>query len=80
MRLHNEELHNFYFSPDVIRKIRRRKMRSIGHVAHMMEVINTCSILIENLKARLSLGAFGVGGRIILILNQLLGIGVCSVS
>jgi hypothetical protein len=31
-KLHNEELHNLYSSPDIIRKIRSRRMRWAGHV------------------------------------------------
>jgi hypothetical protein len=33
--LHNEELHNLYFSPSVIRMIKSRRMRWAGHVAEM---------------------------------------------
>jgi hypothetical protein len=29
-RLHNEELHNFYASPNIIRMIRSRRMRRAG--------------------------------------------------
>jgi hypothetical protein len=36
-RLHNEELHNLYSSPDIIRQIRSRRMRCAGHVARMGE-------------------------------------------
>jgi hypothetical protein len=32
-KLHNEELHNLYSSPSVIRMIKLRRMRWIGHVA-----------------------------------------------
>jgi hypothetical protein len=32
-KLHNEELHNLYSSPSVIRIIRSGKMRWVGHVA-----------------------------------------------
>jgi hypothetical protein len=32
-KLHNEELHNLYSSPSVIRMIKSRRMRWIGHVA-----------------------------------------------
>jgi hypothetical protein len=32
---HNEELHNFYSSPDNIRVIKSRRMRWAGHVARM---------------------------------------------
>jgi hypothetical protein len=34
-KLHNEELHNLYSSPDIIRQIKSRRMRWAGHVAHM---------------------------------------------
>jgi hypothetical protein len=35
-KLHSEELHNFYSSPD-IRQIKSRRMRWAGHVARMGE-------------------------------------------
>jgi hypothetical protein len=34
-KLHNEELHNLYFSPNIIRMIKSRRMRWAGHVAPM---------------------------------------------
>jgi hypothetical protein len=34
-KLHNEELHNFYFSPSIIRMIKSRRMGWAGHVARM---------------------------------------------
>jgi hypothetical protein len=34
-KLHNEELHNVYSSPSVIRMIKSRRMRWAGHVARM---------------------------------------------
>jgi hypothetical protein len=34
-KLHNEELHNLYSSPSIIRNIKSRKMRWAGHVARM---------------------------------------------
>jgi hypothetical protein len=33
--LHNEELHDLYSSPSIIRIIKARRMRWAGHVAHM---------------------------------------------
>jgi hypothetical protein len=36
-KLHNEELHNLYSSPYIIRQITSRKMRWAGHVARMGE-------------------------------------------
>jgi hypothetical protein len=32
-KLHNEELHNFYSLPNVIRKIKSRRMRWAGNAA-----------------------------------------------
>jgi hypothetical protein len=36
-KLHYEELHNLYSSPDIIRQIKSRRMRWAGHVARMGE-------------------------------------------
>jgi hypothetical protein len=45
-KLHNEELHNFYFSPNIIRLIKSRKMRWTRHVARMGETKNAYRILV----------------------------------
>jgi hypothetical protein len=37
-KLHNEELHDLYSSPSIVRVIKARKMRWAGHVARMGEV------------------------------------------
>jgi hypothetical protein len=34
-KLHNEELHNLYFSPSIIRMIESKRMRCAGHIARM---------------------------------------------
>jgi hypothetical protein len=34
-KLHNEELHNLYSSPIIIRMIKLKRMRGAGHVAQM---------------------------------------------
>ena len=36
-RLHNEELHNLYCSPNIVRVIKSRRLRWAGHVARMEE-------------------------------------------
>ena len=36
-RLHNEELNDLYSSPNIVRVIKSRRMRSAGHVARMGE-------------------------------------------
>jgi hypothetical protein len=35
--LHNDELHSLYSSPNIVRVIKSRRMRSAGHVAGMGE-------------------------------------------
>jgi hypothetical protein len=39
-RLRNEELHNLYASPNVIKVIKSRKVRGRGHVARMRKMRN----------------------------------------
>jgi hypothetical protein len=36
-KLHNEELSDLYFSPNILRVVKSRRMRCAGHVAHMGE-------------------------------------------
>jgi hypothetical protein len=44
-KLHNEELHNLYSSPSIIRIIKPRRMRLTGHLARMGEKRNAYKIL-----------------------------------
>jgi hypothetical protein len=41
-KLHDEELHNLYSFPDIIRQVKSRRMRWAGHVARMGEEIIHC--------------------------------------
>jgi hypothetical protein len=43
-KLHNEELHNLYSSPSVIRMIKSRRMRCGGRVACMSEMKHACRV------------------------------------
>jgi hypothetical protein len=45
-KLHNEELHNLYSSPSIIRMITLWRMRWAGHVERMGEKMNTYRILV----------------------------------
>jgi hypothetical protein len=51
-KLHNEELHNLYSSPNIIRMIKSRKMRWAGHTAHMEDKRNACRILVGKLEEK----------------------------
>jgi hypothetical protein len=44
-KLRNEELHNMYSSPSIIRMIKSSRMRLAGHVARMDEKRNAYRIL-----------------------------------
>jgi hypothetical protein len=44
-KLHNEERHNLYSSQSIIRIIKSRRMRWVGHVAQMGEKRNVCRLL-----------------------------------
>ena len=44
-RLHNEELHSLYRSPDIVRVIKSIRLRCAGHVARMEEGRSVFKIL-----------------------------------
>jgi hypothetical protein len=64
-RLRNEELHNMYASPNVIRVIKSWGMRWAGYVARMGEMIIVYK-LSEKLKGRDRSEDLGVDGNILL--------------
>jgi hypothetical protein len=45
-KLHSEELHNLYPSPDIIRQIKSRRMRWEGHVARTGEERKVYKVLV----------------------------------
>jgi hypothetical protein len=51
-KLHNEELHGLYSSPSIIRVIKARRMRWVGHVACMGEVRGAYNILVGRHEGR----------------------------
>jgi hypothetical protein len=55
-KLHNEELHNLYSSPSIIRKMKSRRMRWTGHVARMGEKRNAYRILAGKPEGKRPLG------------------------
>jgi hypothetical protein len=46
IKLHNEELHNLYYSPSIIKVIKSRRIRWAGHLARMGEKRNAYRILV----------------------------------
>jgi hypothetical protein len=64
-KMHNEELHNLYVSPNIIRVIKSRRIRWAGHVTPMREMRNACKILVGKPKGRYS-EDLGVDGWTIL--------------
>jgi hypothetical protein len=55
-KLHNEDLHDLYSSPSIIRKIKARGMRWAGHVAQMGEKRNAYRLLVGKPEGRRPLG------------------------
>jgi hypothetical protein len=55
-KLHNEELHILYSSPDIIRQIKSSRMRWAGHVARMGEEGNVYSVLLGKREGKRPFG------------------------
>jgi hypothetical protein len=55
-KLHNEELHNLYSSPDMIKQVKSRRMRWAGHVARMGEERNVYKVLVVEPEGKRPLG------------------------
>jgi hypothetical protein len=55
-KLHNEELHNLYSSPDIIWKAKSRRMRWAEHVARMGEERKLYKVLVGKPEGKLPLG------------------------
>jgi hypothetical protein len=55
-KLHNEELHKLYSSPNIIRMINSRRMRWAGYVARNGEKMNAYRILVVMLEGKRPLG------------------------
>jgi hypothetical protein len=55
-KLHNEELHDMYASPNIIRMVKSRWMKCAGHVARIGEILNAYDILVEGSERKRPLG------------------------
>jgi hypothetical protein len=55
-RLHNDELHNLYSSPNIVRMIKSRRMRWVAHVVCMGEGRGVYRVLVGRPKGKRPLG------------------------
>ena len=55
-RLHNEELNDLYSSPNIVRVIKSRRMRWVGHVARMGEERGAYRVLVGKPVGKRPLG------------------------
>jgi hypothetical protein len=62
-KLHNEELHNLYSSPDIMRQIKSRLMGWAGHTALIGEERKLYKILMVKPEGKNHLEDRGVDGR-----------------
>jgi hypothetical protein len=65
-KLHNEELHELYSSPNIVRLLKSIRMRWAGHVARMGRREACIAFWWGTLREREHWGDPGVDGRIIL--------------
>jgi hypothetical protein len=55
-KLHNDELHNLYSSPNIVRVIKSRRLRWAGHVACIEEGRGVYRVLVEKSEGKRPLG------------------------
>jgi hypothetical protein len=55
-KLHNDELHSLYSSPNIVMVIKSRRMRWVGHVARMGEGRGVYSVLVGRSEGTRPLG------------------------
>jgi hypothetical protein len=55
-KLHNDELHSLYSSPNIVRVIKSRRMRWAAHVARMGEGRGVCRVLVGKPEGKRPLG------------------------
>jgi hypothetical protein len=54
--LHNDELHSLYSSPNIVRVIKSRRLRWVGHMAHMGEGRDDYRVLVSRPEGKRPLG------------------------
>ena len=54
--MHIEELNDLYSSPNIIRVIKSRRMRWVGHVVRMVERRGVCGVLVGKPEGKRPIG------------------------
>jgi hypothetical protein len=62
-KLHNEELHILYSSPNIIRQMKSMRMRWVGHVARRGEERNVYRVLVGKTEGKKHSENRGIDGR-----------------
>jgi hypothetical protein len=62
-KLHNDELHSLYSSPNIFRVTKSRRMRWAGHVARMEEWRGVYRVFVGMPEGKRPLGRIRLGGR-----------------
>jgi hypothetical protein len=65
-KLHNDELRSLYSSPNIVRTIKSRKMKWVGHVARMEEGRGVYRVLVRRPESKNHWEDLRVDGRITL--------------
>jgi hypothetical protein len=65
-KLHIDKLHNLYSSPNIVRVIKSRRLKWVGHVARMGEGRGVYRVLVGKPEGKRPLRDLGLGGRITL--------------
>jgi hypothetical protein len=55
-KMHNDELHSLYSSPNIVRVIKSRRMSWVGHVARKGEGRGVYRVLVERPEGKRTLG------------------------
>jgi hypothetical protein len=66
-KLHNDELHDLYSSPNIVRVIKARRPRWVGHVARMGRGEVFTGFWLGSPKVRDHWKDLGIGGKITVI-------------
>ena len=64
-KLHNEEFRDLYSLPNIVRVVKSKRMRLVGHVAHMGEGRGVHRILVGKPEGKNHWGDLDIDGKIL---------------